>query len=461
MLQDTVLAISPIDGRYKNQTSSLRTHFSEAALISFRIKIELIYLRYLAEYGVISPLTDGESAALTQLATQDDQAIARVKAIEAETHHDVKAVEYYLREQFQNHELKRLIPCIHFGLTSEDSNNIAYRLMLTGGVREVVLPSLWKMLSELERLVTNYASTPMLARTHGQAAIPTSFGKEMAVFASRIMPLLQEIKEIQLHAKCGGAVGGYQAMYFAYPNIDWRAMSRAFVTEFGFKHVAVSTQICPNDDIVQLLGIFARLNGVLLDLNQDIWRYISDGWLRQKDKEQFVGSSTMPQKINPIEFENSEGNLVMANALIEGMVRKLPISRLQRDLSESTVLRNVGTVFAHCLLAYQSLGNGLSKLAVDEENMHQALYANFAILSEAWQTIARTKGDEQAYERVAKLAKNKVITQADWQELTKDEDDRLRQLTPDSYLGASAALAQEVAQEIHDFLATTNSTNYS
>lgn len=456
-------ALSPIDGRYKNQTSSLRTHFSEAALISFRIKIELTYLRFLASYQVISPLTADEVSALHVLAEPTDGAITRVKELEAKTHHDVKAVEYYLREQLEERKLTRLIPFIHFAITSEDVNNIAYRLMLRGGVHEVVLPSLLQMLVNLQQLIKQHAAVPMLARTHGQPAIPTTFGKEMAVFTQRALPLIQEIKAFRLHGKFSGAVGGYQAMQLASPITEWRRLSQELLAEFDLQQAAVTTQICPNDDIVALLSSFMRLNGILLDLNQDIWRYISDGWLKQKDKEQFVGSSTMPQKINPIEFENSEGNLVMANAMIEGMLRKLPISRLQRDLSESTILRNLGVVMGHCLLAYQSLSGGLAKLAVDEGVMQQALSANYAILTEAWQTVARLRGDETAYETAAAAAKNKVLTQADWQAATQAIDSHLAALQPSDYLGLSEQLAQETVSRVDDFLATSGlpTTKYS
>jgi adenylosuccinate lyase len=452
MLIDDTLAISPIDGRYKQKTSSLRTHFSEAALISSRIKIELLYLRFLAKYEVIAPLEKKELVALDQLSKPSQEAVARVKEIEEKTHHDVKAVEYYLREQFESKGLKRLISHLHFAITSEDVNNLAYRLMLSGGLREVIWPSLIAVLENLNSLSKKYVALPMLARTHGQAAIPTTFGKELAVFSARLLPLLTEIKEVKLHGKFSGAVGGYQAMYLAHPQVNWPELSRELVSELGFELVEVTTQIAPADDLVKVFSIFQRLNSILLDLNQDIWRYISDGWLVQLGKEQFVGSSTMPQKINPIEFENSEGNLVMANAMLEGMMRKLPISRLQRDLSESTVLRNMGSVFAYCLLAYQSLSGGLAKLSADEKAMQQALEANYNILTEAWQTIARRNGDTLAYEKIAKLAKNKILTKADWQELSKGMGQELEQLNPHNYLGLSVQLGAQTIAKTKKFI---------
>lgn len=452
MLKDNALAVSPIDGRYLGKTSSLRTHFSEAALISSRIKIELLYLRLLAKYQVITPLNSIESQALDELAVFDLTAVDRVKVIERETHHDVKAVEYYLREQFESKGLSRLISYLHFAITSEDVNNLAYRLMLIGGLQEIIWPSLIAVLENLNSLSEKYIELPMLARTHGQAAIPTTFGKELAVFSARLLSLFREIKEIKLQGKFSGAVGGYQAMSLAYPQVNWPELSRELVQELGFELVEVATQIAPADDLVKIFSIFHRLNGILLDLNQDIWRYISDGWLVQLDKEQFVGSSTMPQKINPIEFENSEGNLVMANAMLEGMMRKLPISRLQRDLSESTVLRNIGSVFAYCLLAYQSLSGGLSKLAADEKAMNQALEANYNILTEAWQTIARKNGDAKAYEKIAKLSKHKVLSKSDWQELSKGMGSELEQLSVNNYLGLSVQLGEKVIVEIKKFI---------
>lgn len=452
MLKDNALAVSPIDGRYLNKTSSLRTHFSEAALISSRIKIELLYLRFLAKYGIFAPLSQTELNTLSELSIFDENAIGRVKELERETHHDVKAVEYYLREQFEIKGLKRLISYLHFAITSEDVNNLAYRLMLRGGLDEVMWPSLIEVLANLNSLSEKYVSLPMLARTHGQAAIPTTFGKELAVFSARLLPLLAEIKDCKLHGKFSGAVGGYQAMHLAHPEVNWPELSRELVGELGFELVEVTTQIAPADDLVKVFSIFHRLNSILLDLNQDIWRYISDGWLVQQGKEQFVGSSTMPQKINPIEFENSEGNLVMANAMLEGMMRKLPISRLQRDLSESTVLRNMGSVFAYCLLAYQSLSGGLAKLAADEKAMQQSLEANYNILTEAWQTVARKNGDNEAYEKIAKLAKNKVLTQNDWLELSKDMGQELEQLNTNNYLGLSVQLGKQTIAKTKEFI---------
>ncbi|HPS40728.1 MAG TPA: adenylosuccinate lyase [Candidatus Woesebacteria bacterium] len=452
MLTDDALAISPIDGRYRKKTSSLRTHFSEAALISSRIKIEVLYLKALSASKIIRSLSKKELLILTQFMEFDEQAVSRVKEIEKTTHHDVKAVEYYLAQQFASNSLKDLIPFIHFAITSEDINNLAYRSMLATSLSTEIFPSARKILEELVVLINQYAALPILARTHGQAAIPTTFGKEFAVFAERILLILEELQNFRFHGKFNGAVGGYQAMQFTYPEIDWPKFSKKFVNSFGFDFVEVSTQICPADDLIKLFTIFYRLNGILLDLDQDIWRYISDGWLVQKGKENFVGSSTMPQKINPIEFENSEGNLIMANALFEGMMRKLPISRLQRDLSESTVLRNIGSVFAYCLLAYSSLTAALSKLDIDKKAINKSLFANYNILAEAWQSLARKKGEQKAYEKVAKLSKNRIINKKDWQILTKDMDAQLKNLSPTNYLGLSVQLSYNTVTKVKKFL---------
>lgn len=445
-------ALSPVDGRYLVSTSPLRTHFSEAALISFRIRLELQYLRLLAEHGLLTPLSAAEQRSLEQLEQVNESALARVKAIEAETHHDVKAVEYYLREQLQAAGHTRLLPFIHFGITSEDINNLAYRLMLRGGLEQVLQPSLRQLLQILGELVSQHAALPMLARTHGQAAIPTTLGKELAVFAQRLLPLLTELHRPRLQGKFSGAVGSYQAMVFAAPEVDWLALSRQLIEGLGLEVAPVTTQICPNDDIVALLQQLARLNGILLDLSQDIWRYISDGWLVQQVGSRQVGSSTMPQKINPIDFENAEGNLTLANTLIEGMSRKLLQSRLQRDLSESTVLRNLGVLCAHCLLAYQSLTKGLGKVAPDTAQLQTALKANYNILAEAWQTLLRRRGKAQAYEAVVAAVKSKTLSAADWRKLTAPVDARLAALTPQIYLGLSVKQARSTARRVGRFL---------
>lgn len=445
-------ALSPIDGRYLVSTSPLRTHFSEAALISFRIRLELQYLQLLAEHGVLSSLSAAERRTLARLAEPDEMALSRVKALEAQTHHDVKAVEYYLREQLQAAGHPRLLPFIHFAITSEDINNLAYRLMLRGGVEEVLWPSLLQLLARLEALVSQHAALPMLARTHGQAAIPTTLGKELAVFAQRLLPLLEELRSLRLQGKFSGAVGSYQAMQFAAPEVDWPALSQQLLRSLDLEQAPVTTQICPNDDIVALLQCLSRLNGVLLDLSQDMWRYISDGWLVQRVSAGQVGSSAMPQKVNPIDFENAEGNLGLANALIEGMSRKLLQSRLQRDLSESTVLRNLGVVCGHCLLAYQSLARGLAKVAPDQQRLAAALEENYSILAEAWQTLERRRGNPQAYEAAAAAVKNKILSAADWRQLTAPLDERLAALTPQTYLGLSVKQARSAAQRVKRFL---------
>jgi len=450
MVSDNGMALSPLDGRYQQQTRTLSLKFSEAALAFNRIKIECLYLQVLAKNGLIRTLTQAERVFLDSLSRLDLVEFKKIKAFEAETHHDVKAVEYYLRAKFSQTSLEDVSSFIHFGVTSEDINNLAYRLMWHEGISADLDPALKSTLKLLGELTEKYAGLPMLARTHGQAAIPTTLGKELAVYGLRLVDLLAELEAFAFKGKFNGAVGGYQAMVVAYPEIDWLKLSRELIEGMGFDWRDLTTQIAPADDLVKLCSIFQRLNLILLDLNQDIWRYISDGWLVQKGKEGFVGSSTMPQKINPIEFENSEGNLILANSLYEGMIRKLPISRLQRDLSESPVLRSVGSAFGYNLLAFQSLVAGLGKLSVDEKTIAEDLSQNYNILAEAWQTLARKNGDTQAYEKSAKMAKNKLWTKQDWVSLAFGTP--LMKLTPANYLGLSEPLARAAASKINQFL---------
>ena len=324
--------------------------------------------------------------------------------------------------------------------------------MVQGAVSEVIEPSLKTVLKNLVELADEYAALPMLARTHGQPAIPTTLGKELIVFAQRITTQLKKIKNLKLQAKLNGAVGGYQAMQFACPETNWPKLSQSLIKSLGFEWLDITTQINPSDDLVDLFQIFHHLNSILIDLNQDIWRYISDNWLVQKGKNQDVGSSTMPQKINPIEFENSEGNLAMANGLFETFIREIPVSRLQRDLSDSTVRRNYGSAFGHCLIAYTSLIKGLAKLGVNQDNIKQDLNHNYAILTEAWQTLARKQGDDQAYEKAAKFAKNKIISKENWGKATRKISSKLAQLKPEDYLGLSVEFTQKNIADIKKFL---------
>ncbi|NMC36319.1 adenylosuccinate lyase [Candidatus Beckwithbacteria bacterium] len=452
MIADNLQAISPLDGRYQSKTSQLSKYFSESALITYRIKIELAYLKLLSKYQVIRPLTSSEQSLLDTLSQPNITYCRQVKKLEEETHHDVKAVEYFLQKKLQKSSLSDIISFLHFGITSDDVNNLAYRSMTKDSLKQVLIPQLLQVLENLNTLALRYVQIPMLARTHGQPAIPTTFGKELILFALRLQPLLTKLTRFKFVGKLNGAIGAYHALAFTYPKINWPQFSQDFCKELDFDCNELTSQINFPDDFLELFSLFERINGVLLDLNQDLWRYISDDWLMQKGKEKYVGSSTMPQKVNPIEFENSEGNLVLANGFFETFIRKLPISRLQRDLSESTVWRNVGSAFSYCLLAYQSLQKGLDSISVNESIMQQALNQNWNILAEAWQTLARTTGDSKAYERVAGIAKQKKITAKDWQQLTKDCDPKLAKLKPETYLGLSVLLTRKKSKQVSIFI---------
>ncbi len=443
------LALSPLDDRYAHQTKPLAKIFNEAALIQHRLLIEIKYLQALSKHKIIRSFSKKEKDILVQLLKPKSSTPEQIKAIEEKTHHDVKAVEYFIRQEFEQTTLKDLIPFIHFGLTSEDVNNLAYRLMIKQGLNEIIKPELKTLLLNLADLSQKHAALPMLARTHGQAAIPTTLGKELAVFASRLLPLYIKLKNTQLQGKLNGAVGGYQALNLAFSDVNWIEFSQKFVEKLGFEHLSITTQINPQDDLVQLFQLLEHFNSILIGLNQDIWRYISDGWLAQKGKKKHVGSSTMPQKINPIEFENSEGNLKLANGLLQIFICQFPISRLQRDLSDSTIRRNIGTAFGHCLLAYSKLNKGLSQIEPNKTKIKQDLEANWNILAEAAQTIARQQGDQQAYEKLAKLSKNTTLDKSSWQQSVSKINPKLEKLTPSDYTGLSAKLAKQTGQQIY------------
>lgn len=444
-------SLSPLDGRYFEKTKILRDYFSEGALISYRIRIEVLYLIALSDVKIIRSLKPKEKKFLLSLLPATCYLLQKIKDFESTTHHDVKAVEYFLREQLETTSLKDLIPFIHFGLTSEDVNNLAYRLMVKSAHEQVLLPIFYNVLSTLAEFSSSSSAIPLLARTHGQPAISTTLGKELSVFLARLLTQVKKMGEIKLTGKLNGAVGSYHSFAFASPKTDWLKFSELFTKNLGLTPNFYTTQINPPDDLIDLFHTYHHLNSILIDLNQDLWRYISDDWLIQK-KEANVGSSTMPQKINPIEFENSEGNLIMANGLFETFSRKLPISRLQRDLSDSTVMRNIGVAFGHCLLAYQSLLKGLATISPNTEKIYTDLNANWNILSEPLQIYFRSIGNPEAYEQVATKMKGKVISQKDWQELTKGLNPKIQKLTPSTYLGYSIRLTKKVAIEVNTYL---------
>lgn len=452
-MNDTSLqSLSPLDGRYHQITKPLASIFSESSLITHRLKIELLYLKALAQVRIIRPFTKEEIKYFEKLQQSTYNSSNQIKKIEKHTHHDVKAVEYYLAQKFQSHSLKDCIPFIHFGLTSADVNNLSYRLMISSAHQQLLTPKLKEILKALSDLSNKYHDMPMLARTHGQAAIPTTFGKEVSVFAMRILEQLKKMNNYRLVGKINGAVGSFQALHFIKPKTDWIKFSKNFITSLGLKPNLHTTQINPADDVVGLLNLYHLTNSILIDLNQDFWRYISDDWLIQAGKNKYVGSSTMPQKINPIEFENSEGNLTLANGLIETLNRKLPISRLQRDLSDSTVNRNFGVIFGYSLIGYHSVLKGLSSIKPNQKQINQDLNKNYNILSEAFQTSFRYKKDPKAFQKVAKLTKNRNISQSDWQRLAKPIDKKLARLTPATYTGLASSLTKLVIKDIEKFL---------
>lgn len=452
MASDTTQALSPLDGRYAERVRVLQPIFSEAGLITARIQVELIFLEQLVNLGIVRKLTKQERELLKTLAAVDTKLLDEVKQFEASTHHDVKAVEYALRARLAQSSLKDCISYLHYGLTSEDVNNVALRLMLRQGVNTVLAEQWLSLLEAVSGFANLHKDTPMLARTHGQAAVPTTLGKEWAVFGARLLAATRRLVDHQWQAKLSGAVGGYHAWQYVHPRIDWVQTNSTLISSLGFQPLPLTTQSNPNDDIAHFSALLEHYHTILVDFCQDIWRYISDGWLAQKGKEAHVGSSTMPQKINPIEFENAEGNLLLANSLLQLYQRKLPISRLQRDLSDSTVLRTLGTAFGHSLLAYTSLLKGLSQLTVNQPIMEDDLSANYVILSEAWQMVARSQGDLQAYESVASQAKQAQWSQADWQRLVGASDSELAQLTPATYISVSALLTQQQCDEIDSYV---------
>lgn len=459
MSLDPLFAISPLDGRYRATVEPLSACVSEYGLQRHRLHVEVEYFIALAACpGVtfLRPLTEAETGFLRGLVTGFDlNAARRIKAIEAETRHDVKALERYLSEQLAGTSLDGLRAGIHFGLTSEDINNLACALLVRRAVQEVVLPALDSALGLLEGLADSNAALPMLARTHGQPATPTTLGKELAVFAARARGQQTAIQSAleALPGKLNGATGGFNAHVAAYPDVDWIAFSQAFVAGLGLRPNLLTTQIEPGDGLVALFDALARLNRVLLDLAQDMWRYISDGVFRQRAVAGEVGSSTMPHKVNPIDFENAEGNLELADALFGLYARRLPVSRLQRDLSNSTVLRTIGVALGHSLLAYTGLRRGLDRIAPDAARIEADLRAHPEVITEAIQTILRREGRADAYDLLKDFSRGAELTLADLRRFIETLDvpeavkAELRQIAPENYTGLAARLAGLIRPE--------------
>ena len=439
-------AISPIDGRYADKTTSLVPFFSEMALIRYRVQVEVEYFIALCELPLpqLADFPKERYADLRKLYQNfTEEEALKVKEIEQTTNHDVKAVEYFIKEGFDYLQLQAYKEFIHFGLTSQDINNTAIPLSIKEAVQQVYLPALEQLLSKLRSLVAQWEDVPLLARTHGQPASPTRLGKEFEVFVVRMEQQLQTLIAVPYAAKFGGATGNYNAHKVAYPNIDWKAFGTRFVEEILVLHHSFpTTQIEHYDHLAALFDALKRINTILIDLNRDIWTYISMDYFKQQIKAGEVGSSAMPHKVNPIDFENSEGNLGIANALLEHLSAKLPISRLQRDLTDSTVLRNVGVPFGHILIALQSTLKGLNKLLLNEDKIRQDLQDHWAVVAEAIQTILRREGYPNPYEALKALTRTNIAITAetissfiDTLEVSEDVKAELKVITPENYTG--------------------------
>jgi adenylosuccinate lyase len=445
-------AVSPIDGRYGDKTEPLRNVFSEFGLMKRRVLVEVRWLQCLAAHPDIPEvpgLTRTGTRALNNIADKFSEVDARrIKDIEATTNHDVKAVEYFIKERFDgNAELKAISEFVHFACTSEDINNLAHALMLRDGLCDILLPVMNDIALALASLAHDTATAAMLARTHGQPASPTTMGKEIANVVARLRRQLSQLDQLQFMGKINGAVGNYNAHLAAYPSLDWQAAAEAFVTSLGLTWNPYTTQIEPHDYMAELFDALARFNTILIDFNRDVWGYISLGYFRQKTVAGEVGSSTMPHKVNPIDFENSEGNLGLANAVLQHMSAKLPISRWQRDLTDSTVLRNMGVGLAYSLIAYQSTLKGIGKLQLNEARLADDLENSWEVLAEPIQTVMRRYGIEKPYEKLKELTRGQAMTaqliQAFVAELELPEEARqeLLALAPAAYTGNAVAQA--------------------
>ena len=462
-MSDDLLALSPLDGRYINETESLREYFSEFAYIQSRVHIEIAYLIALSHTAhLIRDLTASELDFLNTLFDSfslDDA--HQVKDLERVTRHDVKAIENFLRLKLAPTTLSDILEFLHFGLTSEDVNNIAQALTLRDSRDQIILPTLDRVLDQLASLITKYKSTPMLARTHGQPAIPTTFGKEMAVYYARLKKKRTQVAFHRFDAKLNGAVGNFNALNSAVPQVDWIAFSEKFIRELGLEPNLFTTQILPYDNWIEFFNTLHLINSILIDFAQDMWRYISDDYLKLKVVTSEVGSSTMPQKVNPIDFENAEGNLGIANALFEQYARKLSISRLQRDLSDSTVRRTFGVALGHSLVAYASLIRALERVEANESAMKSSLEAHWEVVAEGAQTILRAAGVREAYEQMKSIARGKEITKETFnkwiESLSVDEEikEKIRALSPLTYIGLAEEIAARVLNEDRNTKAQT------
>ncbi len=448
-------AISPVDGRYGGKTAQLRPIFSEFGLIRHRVLVEVRWLQHLAaEKGIteVPAFSDDTQKLLNNLVDDfSEQDALRVKEIESTTNHDVKAVEYLLKEKIAgNKELEAVNEFIHFACTSEDINNLSHALMLREARDTVLLKLMDELITAFTTLAKDLAEQPMLAHTHGQPASPTTVGKEIANVVYRLQRQIEQIKAVPLMGKLNGAVGNYNAHLSAYPDLNWAAISKNFIESLGLVQNPYTIQIEPHDYMAELFDAFSRFNNIVMDFDRDIWTYISMGFFKQKTIAGEVGSSTMPHKVNPIDFENSEGNIGIANAIFSHLSAKLPLSRMQRDLTDSTVLRNLGVSFAHCIIAYQSTLRGISKLQVNAEALNKTLDNNWEVLAEPIQTVMRRYGIEKPYEKLKELTRGNRVTEEDFKtfitnlDIPQEAKDQLISITPMSYIGNAIEQANAI-----------------
>lgn len=445
-----ITSLSPLDGRYASKVSDLNPYFSEYGLIKHRLMVEIAFFMMLsAEPGIkeLPPFTDKELDLLDKIVKNfDEKEAEEVKKIERVTNHDVKAVEYYIKKKLEKTSLKKHLEFIHFACTSEDINNLSYALMLKGGIEDVILPSMNEVVKSVEKLAKKWQKVPMLCLTHGQPASPSTVGKELKVFAKRLKRQFDLLRSQEIFGKLNGATGNFNAHLSAYPKVDWMKLSKNFVQKLGLIHNPLTTQIEEHDFQSETFDCIARFNTILLDLDRDMWTYISRGAFKQRVVAGEVGSSTMPHKVNPIDFENSEGNLGLANAILRHLSEKLPISRMQRDLTDSTVQRNHGTALGYSLLAYKSTLKGLGKLDLNKKVIQDELDRNWSLLAEPIQTVMRKYAVPKAYEKLKELTRGKEVNKKVIQgfvkslKIPKEDKERLLKLTPATYIGMADKL---------------------
>ncbi len=444
---NNLLAISPIDGRYYDKTNDLNEYFSEYALIKYRVYVELKWLIYLKKNILKEKVNEKEITNIFNKFTIEEA--SKVKEIEKVTHHDVKAVEYYLQDKFKEIKEDKLIPFIHFAVTSEDINNVCYNLMIKDGLNDIYQTHFLDLINKLDELANNYCDIPMLGHTHGQNATPTTVGKEFKIFSYRLKSLKNNLDNIKLRSKFSGATGNYNCHIIAYPEIDWIKETKCFIESLDLEYNPLTTQIESHDYLCLLLSHIKIINNIIKDLNSDCWLYISKGYFHEKVKKNEVGSSVMPHKVNPINHENSMANVEISNGLIDALVNNLSISRMQRDLSDSSKLRNIGVIISHSLISILETINGLNKIEVNQEYLIDELNSHYEVLSEAIQTVLRKNNYADAYDILKKLTRGKELNKDDYLafvnnlDINKEDKERLLNLTPSSYLG----LAKEIVKK--------------